>query len=440
MVTTAIAPVSLFRCRLTRPIGDRLPWRHRNRRTRFENRDQPTISLFIRSENSRGHALSEVCERATTGWTSTGGARSRSAPRRNDTAEHKPRVQSTRSRVEAEIAPWRRPGIPMVKCEISTSDEVVPILSRAVPVRFSGAQSGGMTTLTRILITALPLLCALGVLGAPAAAHPSDPPWPPVNEPSPGLPTEPPSDGPSGQPAVMPPADSVSAREGRAVPPFVTPVSQLPVEVRVVQSAGVPVVRPPVGVQPGVVPSKPRSPVMPSCGGSGHARISPAPVPERHGEARMVRRAPCPGTAPSPSGPVPPVVPAGASPRPVLTPAPVRVQVSIVDLAAAPPASPDGPGRPTAGRPADRVADPAPVPVRVSSVDLADSPWVSATRPGRPPAGRSTDRTAGHAPVSGRVDAVVRSSGSADGMPVVLRDLLQAWVAQQRVQPLRPHR
>ncbi|MGW4632778.1 hypothetical protein [Nocardia sp. NPDC004415] len=42
-----------------------------------------------------------------------------------------------------------------------------------------------------------------------------------------------------------------------------------------------------------------------------------------------------------------------------------------------------------------------------------------------------------------QVDIVVRpgaSTGSAEEMPVVLRDLLRAWAAQQRVQPLRPHR
>ncbi|MFB7875385.1 hypothetical protein ACFC06_09030 [Nocardia sp. NPDC056064] len=76
-------------------------------------------------------------------------------------------------------------------------------------------------------------------------------------------------------------------------------------------------------------------------------------------------------------------------------------------------------------------------------MELADAPSVPVSGPRRHPAGRAAEGAADRATVPVQVDIVVRpgaSTGSAEEMPVVLRDLLRAWAAQQRVQPLRPHR
>ncbi|MFE3541342.1 hypothetical protein ACFXK0_00040 [Nocardia sp. NPDC059177] len=280
-----------------------------------------------------------------------------------------------------------------------------------------------MNTLTRILITTISLLCAVGVAGAPAAAQPVDPvlaapPEPitasPPDEPS-AVQTAPLADEPlvsasgpdtpaGGSPvatelvAPVPPlADKplVSPSGSGTLPAghpvateFVAPVATLPVR------------RSPVAQQPAPEPS----PVTPKCG-VGADRTVPAPLPSSHTEIRMVRRVPCPGSMGTRPGSPVEAIPAGTVPQLVLLP--------------------------------------APVPVRISVVDLADVPLKTLAGEGQRPAGRAGAPDRADTPLPARVEILVRSgggSGSASELPEVLREIVQALAAEHRARTPRPHR
>ena len=179
-----------------------------------------------------------------------------------------------------------------MKWAISTSGKVVHNPEIVVPAGLSSAQSWGMNTLTRTLISTFPLLCAAGVAAAPAAAHPDI-----------GAP-------PAARPAVGPDHPRCAGVGPRG--PVV-------------------LARPPERI------GRADSPTA-ACGcarrGSGSAA-----APERTDLDRHPTRSggPPPNTgAASPCGRATTVVPVIVVPRRVVVPAPVPVQVTVHDLGSAP--------------------------------------------------------------------------------------------------------
>lgn len=251
--------------------------------------------------------------RATTGWTSTGGARSRSVPCTRVAAEHKPLVQSTRRQARAEIAPARRPGISVVKCAISTCAGVVHNREIVVPLRDCAVDSCAMNTLTRVLITTFPLLCAVGV-AAPAAGHPAPVCAVLAQPPGDGEVVSPPSR--AAAPGSVPPAPPPPG-EKAAPGPVVVIVVPGPLAPRPtgVGAAGSPCAT--AGTEGGVDAGIPAG-----CGG--------VEGPVDGSERVPVRRPGSCGKAP--------ILRPGQMPKGALVPAPVPVRVTVHDLGSAAPA------------------------------------------------------------------------------------------------------
>ncbi len=179
-----------------------------------------------------------------------------------------------------------------MKWAISTCGKVIHNPEIVVPVGLSSAQSWGMNTLTRTLITTFPLLCAVGVAAAPAAAHPD------IGAPS------------AARPTVG--ADHPRCAEGGPRGPVVL--------ARPPERIGRPILPPQRAAVPGTVPVAPQLQNGPTSTGT---RLEAEGLPSNTGAAGLCGRA----TA---------VVPVIVVPRRELVPAPVPVQVTVHDLGSTP--------------------------------------------------------------------------------------------------------